>query len=169
MQVFRRTGVLALAGALAAVLAGAALAGTASPAVKIVTFKGKYAGTATTKITDNIADIAATGTGLGTLIGKSKVTGKGKGDTGQQPCVPFNGLGSLANATGTKLNFQVLPSSQGCGDEGGHVFSLNGRAKILSGTKAYKGAKGTLKLTGVYDRDQGTFSITFTGKITLPK
>ena len=169
MQGHRRTGVVALAGVLAVVLAGAALAGTASPTVKIVTFKGKYAGTATTKVTDNVADIAATGTGLGTLIGKSKVTGKGKGDTSVQPCIPFNGLGSLANATGTKLNFTMLTGSQGCGDEGGHVFSVNARAKILSGTKVYKGAKGTLKVTGVYDRDQGTFSIKFNGKITLPK
>jgi len=169
VHAFRKTGVVAIAGALAAVLAGAALAGTASPAVKVVTFKGKYAGTATTKVTDNIADISATGTGLGTLIGKSKVVGKGKGDTSAQPCVPFNGLGSLANATGTKLNFQMLTGASGCGDEGGHVFSVSGRAKILSGTKLYKGAKGTLKLTGVYDRDQGTFSINFTGKLTLPK
>ncbi len=52
--------------ALATTLAGAALAGTATK-TKVVTFSAKYSGTAVTKVTDNIADISATGTGTGTL------------------------------------------------------------------------------------------------------
>ena len=75
-----RGGVVALAAIAAVLVVGTAWAGTSAEAKKIVTFKGKYAGTAVVKVTDNVADIAATGPGLGTLIGKSKVTGKGKGD-----------------------------------------------------------------------------------------
>jgi len=162
---FVRAGVVALAASTAAVVVGTAWAGTAGEA-KIVPFTAKYAGTATVKITDGVADIAATGPGVGPLIGKGKITGKGKGDTTQQPCVPFTGPGVM---TGTKgnLSFTVLPGSSGCGDEEGNVFSVSGRAKVLKGTKAFKRAKGTLKFTGVYDRGQGTFSIKFTGKLTI--
>ena len=73
----------------------------------------------------------------------------------------------MGNAKGSKLNFQVLTGSSGCGDEEGNVFSITGRAKVLGGTKIFKKAKGTLKLTGVYDRGQGTFKVKFSGKLTL--
>lgn len=165
MRKFLRAGVVALAASTAALVVGTAWAGTAGEA-KIVPFTAKYAGTATVKITDGIADIAASGVGTGKTIGRGKVTGKGKGDATQQPCVPFTGPGVL---TGTKgnINFLVLPGASGCGDEEGNVFSVSGRVKVVKGTKAFKKAKGTLKFTGVYDRGQGTFSIKFTGKLTV--
>jgi hypothetical protein len=163
-----RGGVVALVAIAAVLVVGTAWAGTSAEAKKIVTFKGKYAGTAVVKVTDNVADISATGPGLGTLIGKSKVTGKGKGDASQQPCVPFAGTGVIANTKGSTIKFSVIPPSSGCGDEEGNVFSISGKAKVTGGTKLYKKAKGTLKLTGVYDRGAGSFSITFSGKITVP-
>jgi hypothetical protein len=158
--------VVALAAAVAVVVVGVAWAGTEAGNAKIVPFTAKYAGTATVKITDGIADIAAGGVGAGTPIGKGKIVGKGKGDSTQQPCVPFTGPGSM---TGTKgnINFLVLPGSTGCGDEEGNIFSVSGRAKVTKGTKLFLRAKGTLKFTGVYDRGQGTFSIKFTGKLTV--
>ena len=164
MKKFLRAGLIALAASIAAVVVGAAWAGTASEA-KIVPFTAKYAGTAVVKVTDGVADIAASGVGTGVPIGKGKITGKGTGDTNQQPCVPFTGPGVM---TGTKgnLSFQVVTGS-GCGDEEGNVFSVQGRAKVLKGTKLFKKVKGTLKFTGVYDRGQGTFSIKFTGKLTV--
>lgn len=169
MQLFLRSGAVVLAGALAALLSGAALAATASPAVKIVSFTGKYAGTANVKVTDNVADIAATGAGKATLMKATKITGKGKGDASVTPCVPFTGPGAMSNATGTKISFVVLPGSTGCGDQDETVpVSVSGKAKIVSGTKAYKKAKGTLKFTGVYDRKGGAFTIKFTGKVTVP-
>ena len=168
MQFFLRSGVVALTGTLAALVAGAALAGTASPA-KIIVFKAKYAGIASVKVTDNVADIAAAGAGTATLLRASKITGKGKGDASQTPCVPFTGPGSMFNATGTKISFLVLPGSTGCGDQDESVpVSVSGRAKIVKGTRAYRNAKGTLKFSGVYDRVSGKFSITFTGRITVP-
>ena len=166
MKTFLRAGVVALAAATAVVVVGAAWAGTESGNAKIVPFTAKYAGTATVKITDGIADIAANGAGTGTPIGKSKITGKGKGDSTVQPCVPFVGPGSMTGIKGN-ISFLVLPGSSGCGDEEGNVFSVSGRAKVTKGTKAFKTAKGTLKFTGVYDRGQGTFSIKFIGKLTV--
>ena len=163
-----RGGVVALAGAAAALLVGTAWGAGAATQPRIVKFSGSYAGLATVKITDNVADIAASGAGTGTLLGASKVTGKGLGDASQQPCVPFAGPGSLFNTKGTKILFKVLPGSQGCGDEEGNVFSVSGRAQVLGGTKVYRKAKGALKLTGVYDRGAGTFKVKLTGKITVP-
>lgn len=163
-----RGGVIALAAVAAALLVGTAWAGTSAQAKKIVTFKAAYSGTAVVKVTDQVADISATGNGTGTLIGKSKVTGKGKGDASQQPCVPFTGTGLMSNTKGSTIKFSVIPSSSGCGDEEGNVFSIAGKAKVTGGTKLYKKASGTVKLTGIYDRGAGTFSIKFSGKIIVP-
>jgi hypothetical protein len=151
-----------------ALLAGSAWAGTVSSQSRVIPFVATFKGLATTKVTDNVVDIAASGAGKATLMKATKITGKGKGDASQQPCVPFTGPGSMTNATGTKLNFVVLPGSTGCGEQDESVpVSVTGRAKIVSGTKAYKGAKGTLKFSGVYDRQGGGFSIKFTGKVTV--
>jgi len=161
---FLRAGVVALTASTAALVVGIASAGTTGQA-KTMPFTAKYAGTAVVKVTDGIADIAANGVGTGKPIGKGKITGKGKGDSTQQPCVPFTGPGVMTGAKGN-LSFQVLTGT-GCGDEEGNVFSVTGRAKVLKGTKLFKKVKGTLKFTGVYDRGQGTFSIKFTGKLLV--
>lgn len=161
--------VTALACTTAALVVGAAWAGTAAGEAKIVLFTAKYAGKATVIVTDNVAEISANGAGKGTLIGKSKITGKGFAYASEsEPCVPFSGPGSMFSSTGTKLDFKVLSGSTGCGDESGQVFSISGRAQVAGGTKAFRKAKGALKFTGVYDRGQGTFSVKFTGKITVP-
>lgn len=157
--------------AAAVVLIAAAWAG-ASSQTKVIPFVATFKGLATVKQTDNVADIAANGAGTATLMKATKITGKGKGDTGAASttgCVPFTGPGSMANASGTKINFLVIPGSTGCGDQDKSVpVSVSGRAKIVSGTKAYRKAKGTLKFSGVYDQQGGAFSIKFTGKVTVP-
>jgi hypothetical protein len=155
-----------VAAAAAALVTGAALAGP-SASTKIVPFTAKYAGTAVVKVTDDVADISTTGAGTGTLIGTSKIVGKGTGDASQQPCVPFTGTGTMSATNGTKLLFKVVPGSTGCGDESGNVFSITGRAAVLKGTGKLAKAKGSLKLTGLYDRGKGTFAVKFAGKLTL--
>jgi hypothetical protein len=168
VKTFRIATAAVTGGVVAALVASVALAGTTGQ-TKIVPFTAKYAGTAVVKVTDNIADITATGAGTGTLIGASKITGKGTGDTSQQPCVPFTGPGTMVATKGTtKLLFKVAPGSTGCGDEGGEVFSITGRATTVKGTGKLAKAKGSLKLTGVYDRGKGTFAVKFTGKLTIP-
>ena len=164
MNRFRFAGA-GVAAVVAALVAGSALAASTT-AAKVVPFTGKYAGTASAKVTQQVADISATGKGTGTLLGASTITGAGKGDASVQPCVPFTGPGSLVGSNGTKLRFTIVPGSQGCGDEGGHVFSVVGHAKVLGGSGKYAKARGTLKVTGVFDRDAGTFSIKFTGSLT---
>jgi hypothetical protein len=156
---------------VAAVAATALIAAAATQAAgsKTVVFNAKYAGKAVVKVTDNVADISATGTGTGPaalLLTKSTIAGKGVGDASVRPCTPFTGTGTIASGK-TILYFKVLPGSAGCGSEEGDVFSFTGRAQILKGTLKLAKAKGTLKFTGVYDRGAGTFSAKFAGTLTV--
>lgn len=158
------TTLIATAVAAAMVVAGAAVAGTTASA-KTIAFTAKYAGTAVTKVTDDVADISATGSGTGTLIGAGKLTGKGTGDASQQPCVPFGGTGKLTGVAKTTITFKVVTTSKGCGDEAGQFFSLSGKAVVLKATGRLANAKGTLKFTGLYNRSAGTFSVKFRGSL----
>ena len=161
-------GIAALA--IAATLAGAALAGTTSSTTsskKIVTFSAKYSGTAVTKVTDDIAAITATGSGTGLPIGAGKITGIGTGNTAVQPCVPLLGTGKMTGTARTTITFKVAPSSSGCGDEGGQIFSISGKAVVVKATGKLLKAKGTLKFTGVFDRSTGHFTVKFKGSLTI--
>ena len=159
----KRPSITLIAVVLAAgmLLAGTALAQSATK----IPFTAKYAGTAVTKVTDNVVDIAATGAGKGTIIGAGKVTGKGTGDSSQQPCVPFSGTGKMTGVALTTITFKVTSVSKGCGDESGQTFSLVGKAVVLKATGKLKNAKGTLKFTGTYDRGSGAFTVKFVGTL----
>jgi hypothetical protein len=150
---------------VAALIAVAVATATATAVTKPIAFTGKYTGTATTQTTDTTVAITANGTGKAVLLGVGKVTGAGTGDSSQRPCVPFTGTGKLSGTGGT-LVFKVNPSSVGCGDDAGELFSISGKAAVLKGTGKLAKAKGTLKLTGTYDRSSGAFSVKFTGSLT---
>lgn len=157
-----KVGTMLATGAAALAVAGAGNAVTP----KKIAFTATYSGTATVQVTDQVADISASGKGSGTLIGSSSISGKGTGDASQQPCAPFTGPGTMV-AGATKLAFTVVSGSQGCGDEQGQVFSLSGKANVTKATGKLAKAKGTLRFTGVYDRGQGTFSVKFKGTLTI--
>lgn len=150
--------------ALSALLIGAAVASGAA-SVKVVNFSAKYSGTATVKVSGDVADISATGTGTGVPIGPGKLAGSGTGDATQQPCVPWGGTGVLSGTKSTKVFFKMLSGSQGCGDEQGNVFSIVAKAQVTKATGKLAKAKGTLKVTGIYDRGAGTFTAKFSGKL----
>lgn len=152
-----------LTAALVAVVVVAS-AGAATP--KKIAFKGSYSGSAVVTVTDNVADIKTNGTGSGNIIGAGKVTGAGTGDASVQPCVPFTGTGSIVGTAGTKILFKVNTGSSGCGDEAGEIFAVNARATVTSATGKLAKAKGTLKITGTYDKNAGTFAVKFTGTLT---
>lgn len=141
-----------------------------SPALAVtpkkIVFKGSYSGKAVVTVTDNVADIKTDGTGSGTIIGTGKITGIGTGDASAQPCVPFTGTGSVVGPAKTKILFKVNPGSSGCGDEAGEVFSVTARATVTSATGKLAKAKGSLKITGTYDRNAGTFAVKLSGILT---
>ena len=157
-----RVSILALAVALVA--AGTAGAATGKKPV-LVPFTGTYAGQASTQVNGTTATISATGTGKGTLIGAGTITGQGTGDTSQQPCIPFAGTGKIVGKSGT-ITFKVLTGSSGCGDEGGHNFTITSHLAVLSATGKLAKAKGTLRMIGTYSHDDGSFSVTLSGKLT---
>jgi hypothetical protein len=159
MRKFRNS-ILAVA---AAGLVGATTATAVSS--KAVAFTGNYKGTASTQQNGNVVNISAAGKGTGTLIGAGKITGAGTGDSSQQPCVPWGGTGKITGARGTII-FKVLTGANGCGDEGGHVFAVKGYFQVTKATGTLLRAKGKLKATGTYNRDDGTFSIKVAGTLT---
>lgn len=151
---------------LAAAVVGLLAVGAASARTSTsIAFLGKYKGTASTQQNGNSVSISANGTGSGTLIGAGKIFGAGTGDSSQQPCVPWGGTGRIVGAKGT-IFFKVLTGANGCGDEGGHVFSVKGYFQVTRATGKLLHAKGKLKATGLYDRDGGTFSIKVAGALT---
>ena len=162
----KRSITAAVAAAIAVAVPGGTTAAGAAGKSTAITFSASYAGTATVKVADNVANITANGTGSGTLIGTSKISGEGEGDSSVQPCVPFTGPGTLTAANGTKLSFNVVAGSTGCGDEQGNVFSLSGRMIVTGGAGKLLGAKGSLTFTGVYDHGNGTFSVKLAGTLT---
>jgi hypothetical protein len=149
--------------ATAAVLAVAGIASGAA-SVKTIAFTAKYSGNATVNKSGDTVSISATGTGAGVPIGAGKLTGTGSGDTSQQPCVPWGGTGLMKGTKGS-VAFKMLPGTQGCGDEEGNLFSIVGKAVVTKATGNLKKAKGTLKVTGTFDRGAGTFSAKFAGKL----
>lgn len=148
---------------LAALVAGVAIA-SAATSVKIITFSAAYKGTATVKVTGEVADIAAKGAGTGAAIGAGTVTGVGTGEAKQQACNTWGGTGLLKGTKGT-IAFKMLPGAQGCGDEDGNLFSITGYAQVTKATGKLAKAKGKLKVTGTFDRGAGTFTAKFTGKL----
>ena len=159
--------------AVAAVCVGSATAGTAKSA-KIVLFTGSYAGAANVTVADGVSNISATAPGKATatgikvpVFGAGKLTGTGTGSADSaQTCQVFNGTGSITGVKGAKINFK-MSGAQACGDSDGENFSITGRATVTGGAGAYKTAKGSLKVTGLFKKTAKTFAVKFAGKLTV--
>jgi hypothetical protein len=157
VRTIRYVALLAFAAALAAPSAFAAPA-------KSIPITGKYAGTASTQVDNNTVTIAANGKGALSTLGAGTIVGNGTGDSSQQPCVPFAGTGTIKGTGGT-ITYRVPTGSTACGDEGGHTFSVKGTFVVLKATGKLAKAKGSLRFTGLYSRDDGTWSIKVAGTL----
>lgn len=150
---------------LAVAAIAVAVVGTADAAKsKSVAFVGNYAGQASTLVNGSTVTISAKGNGKGTLIGAGAINASGTGDSSQQPCVPFGGTGTITGASGV-INFKASPGASGCGDEGGHNFTVKAYLQVTSATGKLAKKKGTLKAIGTYNRDDGTFTVKVTGSL----
>jgi len=121
--------------------------------VRSVHFKGTYKGTiAMLWSSSSVQATAVRGTGTGTLMGKSKISGKGSATTAST-CDPLSGNGVIVGG-GSKLFVKVVSSSktQACaaGQTAPTQVTVTGVATVTNGTGKYKGAKGTLKVNGTF-------------------
>jgi hypothetical protein len=99
------------------------------------------------------------------LVGTSKISGKGVGDTSVQPCATWSGKGAIVG-TGGKINL-VVSMANACPNSDQSQAAVSGTATVKGGAGKYAKAKGSLKFTGNYNRTKGTFTVKFTGAITL--
>ena len=130
-----------------------------------IAFVGSYSGQATTLVSGTTVTITAKGNGKGTLVGSGAISATGTGDSSQQPCVPFGGTGTITGAGGT-IAFKANSGASGCGDEGGHNFTVKAYLAITKATGKLAKAKGTLRAVGTYNRDDGSFQVKLTATLT---
>jgi hypothetical protein len=145
--------------AVAAVLVGTAL-GSSSALV------ASYSGTVTEKVNGPNVTATPRGKGMGTVVGKSTLTGIVTATTADPPCSPLNGPGTLTSAKG-KLKLKLVTGSRGCaaGEDDRDNISFTGTAKVIGGTGKFLGAKGTLRFNGHYDRGNGAFKVKLRGTV----
>ncbi|HET9059655.1 MAG TPA: hypothetical protein VFN61_07015 [Acidimicrobiales bacterium] len=144
-------------------------------AAKTVAFTGHYKGHATLLINNGAVTIpSVAGTGTGTGLGASKISGKGSAGASAQ-CDPFSGTGAITGAH-AKLTLVVKSSSAtGCssGESGPVSVSFHGVAVVKSGTGALAGASGSLKFHGTLNiggtsgSQNGPYTVTLTGKLSV--
>jgi hypothetical protein len=143
---------------------------------KKVTFSSKYSGKASLLINNGKATISSiTGSGKNSLFGASKVSGSGSAAASQQ-CDPFGGKGSIAGGA-NKITFTVTRSSsqQGCanGESGPVTVTFHGVAVATGGNGKANGAtgslkfSGSLKLGGTSGSQDGSFTVTLSGTLTV--
>jgi hypothetical protein len=153
-------------------------AATTKKVIKIthVAFKGAYSGTmALLWSSTGVTATSVTGHGTGTY-GANTMKGSG-GGTAANTCDPFSGAGSVVGASGLKLTIVSSSKTQACAVQSAapSPVTVNGVAKIVSGTGKFKGATGTLTFKGQFSIQNTTagstendaFTATMSGTITI--
>ncbi len=144
--------------------------------IKHVAFKGTYTGTiALLWSSTGVTATSVAGHGTGTY-GASTLKGSG-GGSAASTCDPFAGSGNLVGASGLKLSVSSSTKSQACAVNSAapSPVTVNGVAKIVSGTGKFKGATGNLSFKGSFSVQSSTagstendsFSATLSGTVTI--
>jgi hypothetical protein len=150
--------------AVVAALAAGALAGTAVAAT--ATLNVSFSGRAIVTQSGDAGAIRVTGKGSGAPIGKgATITAKGVGYDGD-PCAVFLGTGTITAADGSKLNFAAAKDSKVCKSGDDARNAVRAKMTVKGGTKRFAKARGTLTVTGNYNRAAGTYTVKFTGRLT---
>jgi hypothetical protein len=141
-----------------------------------VAFKGTYTGTiALLWSSTGVTATSVAGHGSGTY-GTNTMKGAG-GGSAANTCNPFDGSGTLVGASGLKLSVATSTKSQACAVNAAAPtpVTVNGVAKILSGTGKFKGATGNLSFKGQFSIQASTagssesdaFNATLSGVVTI--
>ena len=116
-----------------------------------------------------------TGTGSGTNLGLTAVSGTGSAAPSSQ-CDPINGVGTLSGG-GSTLKL-TMKSTSACGAAGAAPTTVtisNGTALVTGGTGKFAGATGTLKVTGSFaiqstsagSNESDAFTATLSGTLRI--
>jgi hypothetical protein len=141
---------------------------------KTVAFSGSYTGTMSLLWSASDVKVTTlTGTGKGATLGLTAVSGTGSSSP-TSSCDPINGTGTLSGG-GSSLHLTLLTTSKACATDSAAPTSatVTGSAKVLGGTGKFRGATGTLKVTGSFSIKSTTagssesdgFSATLSGKL----
>lgn len=144
--------------------------------IKHVTFKGTYSGKMALLWTSSgVTASSVAGHGTGTY-GANTIKGSGGGSAASS-CDPFSGAGNLVGASGLKLSIVSSSKTQACAINSAAPtpVTVNGVAKILSGTGRFKGSSGTLTFKGSFTIQNSTagstesdsFNATISGVVTI--
>jgi hypothetical protein len=144
--------------------------------IKHVAFKGTYSGTmALLWSSTGVTASSVVGHGTGTY-GANTMKGSG-GGSAANTCDPFSGAGSLVGASGLKLSIVTSTKTQACAVNSAapSPVTVNGVAKIVSGSGKFKGASGTLTFKGQFSiqattagsTENDSFNATLTGTVTI--
>jgi hypothetical protein len=154
-----------------------------SHVVKKVKFVGKYSGKLGLLMVGtaggNATSVKVTsikGTGTGTLLGKSTVTGTGSAPATAQND-PITGKGVLSGGGSKIMLTAVTSKSEGyaAGTTAPTSVTVSGVAKVTGGTGKYKGATGNLTFKGSFSvqsnnggsSESDSFTATLTGTLTV--
>jgi hypothetical protein len=150
---------------------------TKKPATaKTETFSGTYKGTIAMLWSSSAVNVTAlTGTGTGSDLGLSAVSGTGSSNP-TSTCDPISGLGILTGG-GSTLHLKLATSSKGCAADSAAptTVTVTGTASVVSGTGKFAGATGTLKVSGSFQvksttagsNESDAFSATLTGSLKV--
>lgn len=104
----------------------------------------------------------------------TSLTGAGRAAVPQSTCTVFAGDGVLKGKAGS-ITFTIASGAQACAaaDAAPAIVTVDANATVKSGTGAYKGATGTLKIKGnfmvqsvaVGTKETDKFTVTFTGAL----
>ena len=67
---------------------------------------------------------------------------------------------------GGAITFKVLTGSSGCGDEGGHTFTIHLPPRRAQGDGEACQSEGHPQAHGVYSHDDGSFTVKVSGTLT---
>ena len=128
-------------------------------------FSAAYAGTGVGAVSGTTASGTATLAGRGRLIGPSTLTGSGHGTLTSSTCVVFSGKATLKGRSGS-IRISTRGAKACAAGADSNDVSFSGQAKVVGGTSAFAGARGTLSFTGRYVRSTNAVTISLKGRIT---
>ena len=130
------------------------------------TLTANYSGKVTEVVNGSAVTATPHGKGRSTLIGRGSLTGSVTANTSNPPCTPLGGTGTLIGLRG-KLKLRFLTGSRACaaGQDDQNNIAYSGTARVIGATGAVKGARGTLRFSGHYDRGTGAFTVKLTGTL----